>query len=334
MSVGAQGASALPGQADPAGGFARRDGSWPGQAGPARSSGFGRPHRVASYAVAGASGDAGDDRLEVDRLTLVTDLRHAIAAGTLDVFFQPKVTVRDGRTIGVEALLRWDHPDRGRIPPGVFVPVAEHTGLIGPLTDLVLERALRQARVWVDSGHCLTVAVNISGRTIRDKAFPEHLRSLLARVGVSPEILVLEIAESVLLVEPERTVHMLDRLSAMGVGLSIDDLGTGNSSLALLRRLPADEMKVDHSFIRQITSSTDEAAVVGTIIQLGHRLGKRVVAEGVEDEASWDVLRRLGCDLAQGYWICRPDPAALITTWLGGARGARDHAVRGDPAHN
>jgi EAL domain-containing protein (putative c-di-GMP-specific phosphodiesterase class I) len=241
--------------------------------------------------------------------------------------FQPQANLSDESVGGVEALARWNHKDRGALLPEAFIPMAEHTGLIDSLTDLVLERALEQVRVWAAAGTALTVAVNVSARSLRHVTFTERLRALLDGSGVAPESLVLEVTERALMADPERTLHNLDRLCALGVGLSVDDLGTGQSSLAYLRRLPVHEVKVDRSFVTRMATDPNQAAIVGTIVQLGHRLGKRVVAEGVEDEHAWQVLRRLGCDLAQGYWICRPGSAAQLEGWLRGKRGTTD--VRG-----
>ena len=258
------------------------------------------------------------DELEVGspaRLTLLTELRHAIGAGELTVHFQPKVRLRDGEVLGAEALVRWAHPLRGFIGPDEFIPVAEHSGLITPLTFAVLRQALHACAGWRRAGHPFGVAVNISPRSLLDAAFVDEVARALAAVEVPSSAVTLEITESSLMADPERAIDALQRLRSLGVHLSIDDLGTGYSSLSYLQRLPVSEVKIDRSFLRE-TAEGDGFAIAGAIVDHGHRLGRDVVAEGVETEQMWWRLRELGCDTAQGYWISRPLSAVDFTTWL------------------
>jgi diguanylate cyclase (GGDEF)-like protein len=256
--------------------------------------------------------DAGDER---DRLTRLGELRRALDRDELVLHFQPKVSVSTGELVGVEALVRWQHPERGLIPPNDFVPLAEQTGLIRPLTRRVLDRALEQCRAWQDAGLSLSVAVNVAPRLLSEPDFPTLVGGLLDRWGIPPAQLELEITESGLMVDAERTQEVLWRLHDLGVRLSIDDFGTGYSSLSRLRELPIDHLKIDRSFVQRLEEADADAAIVRSTIGLGQSLGLRVVAEGVETE---DALRRLGsfgCDQAQGFHIARPLPAAELAAW-------------------
>jgi EAL domain-containing protein (putative c-di-GMP-specific phosphodiesterase class I) len=258
-------------------------------------------------------------RLEADRpqrVTLLTELRNAITRGELAVHFQPKVRLHDGEVLGAEALVRWDHPERGVIGPDEFVPAAEHSGLITPLTFAVLRQALDACAGWRRSGRPLGVAVNISPRSLLDPTFVDEVARALAAVEVPSSAVTLEITESSLMADPERAVEALQRLRALGLQLSIDDLGTGYSSLAYLQRLPVTEVKIDKSFLQPDETESDSFAIVGAIVDLGHRLHRHVVAEGVEDEQTWRRLQELGCDSAQGYWLSRPLPAESFERWL------------------
>ena len=257
------------------------------------------------------------DQQDSSRLGLLADLRVAVAAGTLEVAYQPKVDLRSGTVIGVEALARWNHPVLGPVTPDEFIPLAEHSTLITPLTLLVLRRALADGERWRATAGEFSVAVNISPRSLLDPGFIDDVARELARVDLPPSSLILEITETNLMTDPERAITALQALREIGVRLSVDDLGTGYSSLAYLQRLPIDEIKIDRSFLSSFSEPSAQA-VVGTIVDLGHRLGKQVVAEGVEVSASLDVLRLLGCDCAQGYWIARPMPAADLTRFLEG----------------
>ena len=271
--------------------------------------------------------NADDDRHEPKRLTLVGELRTAIDERQLMLYYQPKVELRSGRVTGVEALVRWRHPQRGIVMPDEFIPVAQETGLIKPLTLYVIDEALRQCQAWCRDGHELAIAVNISPRSLIDVEFPADVARLLGRWDVAPELLELELTEGAIVADPERATLVLERLSGMGVRLAVDDFGTGYSSLAYLKRLPIDEIKIDRSFVTNMTSSKDDAVIVRSTIDLGRNLGLDVVAEGVEDAEVWACLERLGCDVAQGYYMSRPIPAGELTSWLEGLPGA-DEAPR------
>jgi diguanylate cyclase (GGDEF)-like protein len=241
------------------------------------------------------------------RLTLLGDLRRALE-GTDELFlnYQPKYTLDGERIEGVEALLRWQHPAEGLIPPGDFIPVAEGTGIILRLTERVLNMALSQMRRWLDAGHAVPVAVNLSTRCLLDAGLPEMVERLLAQYRVPADLLRLEVTESAVMGDAARCMEVLQRLHDLGVKLSIDDFGTGYSSMAYLRRLPVDELKIDRSFVLGMTTAPQDAVLVRTAIDLGHNLGLTVVAEGVEGEEHVQALRALGCDIAQGYHYARP----------------------------
>jgi diguanylate cyclase (GGDEF)-like protein len=250
------------------------------------------------------------------RLALVAELRHAIANRELSVVYQPKADVGTGEVTSVEALLRWHHPRQGFVPPDEFIPVAEHTGLIKPLTHFVLDAALAQCRAWELAGSPLKVAVNLSVRSLLDADLPSDLARLLRHWNVSPGSLQLEITESSIMADPARSLATLTKLSEMGVGLSIDDFGTGYSSLSHLKRLPVDEIKIDKSFVMGMLSDDNDAVIVRSIIDLGRNLGLRVVAEGVENDEIMRHLGVLGCDVAQGYGLSRPLAAPVLDDWL------------------
>jgi len=272
---------------------------------------------VAKQGNAGhATYSAADDQHAPHRLTVVGDLRRAIEQGQLTLCYQPKVGLRGGEVTSVEALLRWHHPERGVIMPDEFIPVAQETGLIKPLTLYVIEAALRQCRAWSEEGLELAVAVNISPRSLIDLQFPDDVARLLRTWDVPPAQLELEITEGAIVADPARAQAVLERLGGMGLRLAIDDFGTGYSSLAYLKRLPINEIKIDRSFVLNMTNSADDAVIVRSTIDLGRNLGLEVVAEGVEDEHVWASLERLGCDVAQGYFMSRPVPAEELTAWL------------------
>jgi diguanylate cyclase (GGDEF)-like protein len=263
------------------------------------------------------------DDYSPDRLTLLTELRRAIDRGELLLHYQPKADLRTGEIHGVEALVRWQHPERGMIPPDEFIPAAQKTGVIGPLTMFVLDEALRQCRTWSLQGLELCVAVNLSTRNLLDLHLPEAVGELLTRREVPACLLELEITESTILADPVRAMQILSRLDEMGVRLSIDDFGTGYSSLAYLKRLPVDELKIDKSFIIGMDESENDEVIVRSTIDLGRNLGLRVVAEGVESPQAWSRLAQLGCNIAQGYYLSRPVPAEQLTQWLADRAGRR-----------
>jgi len=256
------------------------------------------------------------DQYSPRRLALIGELRRAIETDELALYFQPKADLRSGVIIGVEALLRWHHPQHGLLPPDEFVPLAEHTGLIRPLTQWVLRGALQQCAAWQHAGLDLTMAVNISARNLLDPDLPEDVSRLLAQTGVDASMLVLEITESSVMSDPARTIGLLQRLAGMGVAISVDDFGTGYSSLSYLSRLPVHEVKIDKSFVLDMLRDRNDAVIVQTIVDLGANLGLRVVAEGVEDATTWERLNELGCDVAQGYHLSRPVPAGVLSKWL------------------
>jgi len=271
---------------------------------------------------------AAHDQHSPARLTLETELRAALAAGALVLHYQPTVDVRSGRADRVEALARWPHPQHGLIPPDQFIPLAEQTGLIVPLTQWGLETALAQCHAWEQAGWTLGVAVNLSMRSLHDPGLPETIAWLLRRYAVPPERLTLEITESALMVDPAQAQAVLLRLTALGVQLAIDDFGTGYSSLGYLKQLPVDAVKIDKSFVQNMGhTTTKDSAIVRSIIDLGHNLGLAVVAEGVEDQATWQRLRAAGCDVAQGFYMSRPMPAAELEHWLATTSWGRGAAL-------
>ena len=261
------------------------------------------------------------------RLALASELRQAIENEDLLVHYQPKVDIKTRRVVGVEALVRWIHPEHGFMPPDEFIPLAEHTGLIQPLTKLVLRSALRQCREWQKEGLDLDVAVNLSVRSLLDLQLPESVSALLREFSVEPTRLVLEITESSIMADPIRAADVVDRLSGLGIGLAIDDFGTGYSSLSYLKRLPVSEIKIDKSFVMSMTSQDNDAVIVRSTVDLGRNLGLRVVAEGVETIEMFNELESLGCDIAQGYLLSRPLPAAELTAWAKDWRSAEEGAL-------
>jgi diguanylate cyclase (GGDEF)-like protein len=276
---------------------------------------------VAMYLAKDAGGgvevyDVSRDRHSAARLTLVGELRRALAEGQLELHYQPKAEMADGRVIGVEALVRWAHPVRGLLPPDEFVPEAERSGLMPALTSLVVDAAVRQVRAWSDQGLRLRMAVNISASDLADEQFPVVVAEALDRHGVSASFLQLEVTEGSLLLDPARTAPALQRLGELGVTLSLDDFGTGWSSLSHLRRLPLHEVKVDRSFVERMDVDARDLAIVKSVLDLAEGLGMRVVAEGVETEQTWDRLRELGCHAAQGWYLAKAMPADRLTPWL------------------
>jgi diguanylate cyclase (GGDEF)-like protein/PAS domain S-box-containing protein len=256
------------------------------------------------------------DQHSPDRLTLVAELRTGIEQDQLELFYQPKADLRSGYITSAEALVRWRHPQRGLVPPDEFIPLAEQSGQVRALSRWVLNAALKQARAWQDMGRSLVVCVNLSMRDLQDPGLPELVGSLLSAWGVPPSLLGLEITESTLMADPAQAMDIVRRLSAMGVSVAIDDFGTGYSSLAYLKRLAVHELKVDRSFVRHVASDAHDVAIVRSTISLAHELGLAVVAEGIEDQATWHLLSRLGCDTAQGYWISRPLPVEKFEEWV------------------
>jgi diguanylate cyclase (GGDEF)-like protein len=260
--------------------------------------------------------DEADNRSDPSRLKLIAELRRGLRRRELVLHYQPKARLASGVVDSVEALVRWNHPERGLVFPDAFIPLAQETGLIRPLTRYVLEEAVRQSREWQLGGLELAVSVNLSARNLLDVEFPDQVERLLSEAGLSPSLLELEITETTMLSDGARTQSALDRLSKLGIRISIDDFGTGYSSLAYLRRLPISEIKIDRSFVMNMVGCEDDAVIVRSTIDLGRNLGLSVVAEGVESEGIWTELRRLGCTSAQGYYLTRPVPADELRGWL------------------
>jgi EAL domain-containing protein (putative c-di-GMP-specific phosphodiesterase class I) len=238
--------------------------------------------------------------------------------GELRLYYQPKVDLTSATVGACEALLRWHHPRRGVVPPAAFIPFAEHTGYIKVLTRWVLREAIQQLRQWRGQGLELQVSVNISARDLLNRDLPDTISTLLTENQVPPSLLCLEITESGFMEDPTHAIRVLEQLSAIGLQLSIDDYGTGYSSLSYLMKLPAKELKIDRSFVSQVSGNPDLTTIVSSTIELGHRLGMKVVAEGVEDGDSYALLRKLGCDTAQGYYMSPPLPPEAFRAWLEG----------------
>ncbi|HTQ05034.1 MAG TPA: bifunctional diguanylate cyclase/phosphodiesterase [Polyangiaceae bacterium] len=240
------------------------------------------------------------------RLELVARLRTAIEHGELSLVYQPKVDIESRAFVGVEALVRWSHPELGPVAPSEFVPLAEQTNLVKPLTSWVLEEAVRQMAAWKSTGLLVKVAVNLSARNVADESLPDRVRDVLRHWDVEPGQLTLEVTESAVMADPERAGDVLERLRDLGVKLSIDDFGTGYGSLVYLTTVPASELKIDRRFASNVDTSEASAAVVTAVVGLAHRLGLKVVAEGVESQSALAELGRLGCDQVQGYLVSKP----------------------------
>ena len=249
-------------------------------------------------------------------LALVGELKRALAERELILHYQPKIALKTGRVTGVEALVRWQHPKRGLIAPAEFIPLAQETGLIRPLTLFVIDEALRQCQRWRVRGHELTVAVNVSVRNLIDARLPDDIARLLRERDVPAALLELEITETAIVSDPYRCKAVLDRLAAMGIRLAVDDFGTGYTSLGYLRRLPINELKIDRSFVANMLNSEDDAVIVRSTIDLGQNLGLEVVAEGVENAAAMADLQTLGCDVAQGFHVSHPVAGEELMAWL------------------
>jgi diguanylate cyclase (GGDEF)-like protein/PAS domain S-box-containing protein len=276
---------------------------------------------VAMYAAKGSNSGFLVYQIEVDsnsptRLALSADLRGAIQAEALSLQYQPKLHLGSGTVSSVEALLRWRHPEHGMIAPDQFIPLAEHSGLIRPVTAWVVKTAVQQCGRWRMAGFDLGMAINLSARTLHDPDLVRLITQGLEASGVSPAQLTVEITESVIMANPERAMATLTSLTSAGVRLSIDDFGTGYSSLAYLQRLKAHEVKIDRSFVIDLPNQEENLFIVRSVIELGHNLGLAVVAEGVEDQATLEALTLLHCDYAQGYHLSPPADAADLTLWL------------------
>lgn len=249
---------------------------------------------------------------------LVEEFKHALNDGDRQLFmtFQPKINMRNQQIYGVEALVRWRHPDRGMVFPDDFIPLAEDAGLIDKLTMHVLNHTLAQQAAWRAEGIDLTVAVNLSAKTLQDARFPAQVQDMMRKWSSDPTKLVLEITESAIILDVDRATATLNQLDNLGIRISIDDFGTGYTCLSYIRRLPVEELKVDKSFVIGMATSPDDWVIVSSLIELGHNLGMTVVAEGVEDAQTLRTLGEVGCDFAQGYYMARPLPADDLTEWL------------------
>ena len=271
---------------------------------------------------------AARDRHSRQRLSLIGELRGAIQAGQLLVEYQPQAELLTGTVRGVEALVRWAHPTLGRVAPAQFLPLAEQSGLTRALTEYVLGRALEQIAARRRDGLDLIVAVNLGPADLLDRGLPREVQRLLEAYRVPAEALELEVSEDVVMGDPERTVDVLARLREVGVGLSLDDFGAGHSSLAHLKQLSLDGLKIDGSFVMRMVEDEHDAAIVRSTIDLAHRLGLLAIAEGVETQAAWELLSEYACDLAQGHFLMRPVPGEALAAWLRGI--SRPEAVAAD----
>jgi diguanylate cyclase (GGDEF)-like protein len=272
-------------------------------------------HGVTVYAADLGAHDAAE-------FTLAGELRHAIEHDELVLHYQPKADARSGEVCGTEALLRWRHPQRGLLGPLEFIQIAEGNGLIQPVTEWVLDNALAQCRRWLTAGENLPVSVNIGADCLQNEAFPALVAGLLDRHAVPAPMLTLELTESAMITNPARAAAMMRELGERGVRLSIDDVGTGYSSISLLHTLPVHEMKLDRTFVTQMRSHPGQNAIVQALLDLGHRFDLQVVAEGIEDVDTWTELGALGCDTIQGFYLGRPMPAAEFGRWLRRRRAA------------
>lgn len=255
-------------------------------------------------------------RSTFNRLVLIGELRDAIVNNDMFLCYQPKISIRDKALIGVEALVRWQHVERGVVGPDDFISLAEQAGLCKGFTNLVLDKALEQCTRWQQAGYHIPVSVNLSIKNLHDLDFPDDVRILLHKWQVKPEMLLLEITESSIVVDQERVTKVIAELKKMGLQLSIDDFGTGYSSISYLKKFPAREIKIDKSFISNMLQNEDNAVIVKSTIEMVHNIGRKVVAEGVEDEETLQFLTDLGCDIIQGFHLCRPLGDVDLDKWL------------------
>jgi len=260
--------------------------------------------------------DTGMEQYTLEHLQLAGELRQAIEQNELILYYQPKIDMKEKRVIGVEALVRWQHPEKGFMAPDLFIPMAEQTGLIHPLTYWVLNEAFAQIKRWRQQGLELTMAVNLAVQDLLDAQLVDTITKDLRGHEVEPSWLMLEITEGSLMADPVRAQRTLQQLHTMGIRLSIDDFGTGHSSLAYLKDLPVDEIKIDRSFVLNMPSDETQAMIVRAIINLAHNLGLTTTAEGVETQAVWNQLHDLDCNVAQGYFMSRPLTETDFMQWL------------------
>jgi EAL domain-containing protein (putative c-di-GMP-specific phosphodiesterase class I) len=261
-----------------------------------------------------------------ERLSMMSELRAGLDEGQFQLYYQPKVDLSTDTVKAAEALIRWIHPKRGFMAPDSFIPLAEQTGNIQKLTAWVLDAAVKQLRAWADNGIDIKIAVNLSAKDLSNRNLPTEVANLLAAHGVATRSLILEITESAVMQDPNHALEVMKHLNEMGVTLSIDDYGTGYSSMAYLRSLPVQEIKIDKSFVLKLASSRSDEILVRSTIDLGHNLGLKVTAEGVEDVSSIEILRAYGCETAQGYFVSKPLPAEEFTRFFMTSRWSRNPA--------
>ena len=264
------------------------------------------------YAVYESSFDQHSPR----RLTLMGELRHAIERDQLELYYQPKVFIQTDVLYGAEALIRWHHPKHGFISPDEFIPMAERTRMIKPLTLWVLKEAFKQCAEWRKQGKKLTVSVNLSAKDLHDPELPDLIAGVAVSTGIEPEWVILEITEGSIMTDPELSLDIIERLNKMGYQLSIDDFGTGYSSLAYLKKMPLTELKIDRSFVKDILTSENDDVIVNATVNLAHNMGFHVTAEGVESEEIMDKLKSYGCDIAQGYFLSKPFSVKDFDQWM------------------
>ena len=260
--------------------------------------------------------DVSVDQYTTERLNMLCNLRDAMDNHEITLHYQPIVDLERRNVWGVEALARWKHTELGMVMPGKFIPLALQSNLMRPLSQYILQMAIQQMAQWRDDGIELRMSVNLSMHDIQDALLPEKLRSLIERYRINPARLILEITESSVMTDSHSVRVVIEKLHEMGVSMAIDDFGTGYSSLAYLKQIPADEIKIDKSFVRDMTRDDNDAVIVRTTIDLAHNMGRQVIAEGVEDREAYDLLEILRCDLAQGYYICKPLPEPELRHWL------------------
>ena len=260
--------------------------------------------------------EAAQDQYSLNRLRIVTSLRDRALFDQLDVHYQPKISLKDGEVCGLEALLRWQHPTLGEIDPDSFIPIAERAGVMRQITLWVLRHTIEQMQRWQDKGFALHVAVNLSVRNLGDENLPQDIQKILEAYSIPPSRITLEVTESSMMVNPRLAQEILNKLNALGLLSSIDDFGSGYSSLAYLKSLPATEIKIDKSFVLNMTHDESDAVIVHSTIALAHNMGYRVVAEGVETAEIFELLQVLGCDVVQGFYLSRAMPAEQVLSWV------------------
>ena len=260
--------------------------------------------------------DEAIDENKIQKLSLVSELRQAIENDWLEIYFQPKVVISTMKVYGVEALLRWNHPEHGFIPPEQIIALAEQSGLINRIFEWVFEKAAQHVRRWLDMGLNLNVAVNLSVFDFQHHNIVDAINQILSTYNLDPGCFSLEITESAMMEKPEKSIETLEEMDSMGLKISIDDFGTGYSSLSYLKRLPVDEIKIDKSFVINMDRDENDAIIVRSTIELAHNMGLEVVAEGIENQVILEILKKLGCDIAQGFHLAVPMPLDQFEAWL------------------